>query len=69
MAVGDANLVITNSFSNLQYNIKEQFGFHLVGQSLMQVKPKQREVISYIEKDGEETAPALIDTLTNKKTK
>ena len=67
MAVGDANLVITNSFSNLQYNIKEQFGFHLVGQSLMQVKPKQREVISYIEKDGEETAPALIDTLTNKK--
>ena len=66
MAVGDANMEITNTFSNLQYNIKSQFGFHLVGQSLLEDKPKQREVISYIEKDGEETAPALFDTTTNK---
>lgn len=69
MAVGDANIVITNSFSNLQYNIKSQFGFHLVGQSLLGEKLKQREVVSYIEKEGEETAPALIDTTTGKNPK
>ena len=69
MAVGDANIIITNSFSNLQYNIKSQFGFHLVGQSLLEEKLKQREVVSYIEKEGEETAPALIDITTNKNPK
>lgn len=59
MAAGDVNLIIGNGLE--QYNIKDRFMFHLVGQTILNDKPKQRETIAYIEKDGEYTAPPIID--------
>ena len=75
MATGDANVTIDNGFLyriNPTSGVYQKdtsggafspklLGFHLVGQSMINDKPKQRETISYIERDGEETAPALID--------
>lgn len=75
MAIGDPNVIIDNGLMyNTDFNVSvggvtfnpKALGFHLLSQSMLEDNPKQRETISYIERDGEETAPALIDSVTNK---
>ena len=70
MAIGDAKVTITNGLSyNSNWVIDTQglitsinpkdLGFHLVGQSVINHTQKQRETVSYIEKDGEDVAPMI----------
>lgn len=43
-------------------SLKNKYGFELIGQTNIQcAKPKEREVLSYIERDGEEIGTIAID--------
>lgn len=70
MAIGDTKVTIINGLTyNSNWVIDTQgpiasinpkdLGFHLVGQSVINHTQKQRETISYIEKDGEDVAPMI----------